>query len=684
MITPTSALRRRSCDGPLSWLPARPAVRYVPGAMPRIAALLVIAACTGPASAPTTGPSSPVATGSAQAPPPRPAVAPTPARFGGRVELVPLEGAFVATRVEQGDDMRCAISREGRIACWGHVENDDDSTAVERRGGLSRPHLLVGIEGAIDVAMEWFYLCVAQREGAGDGGCFVTSDIGRPAPRFPSPPVELASADVTMCARMRDGNVGCFDANGKYTEVAGARGATALACVARGCCALTATGSVCFGDQPPSLPPLTDVTSVAAGHEDGCARTAAGGARCWGKASGLTRTAGVRDVGLDKDRQVCLVLDSKLLHCVGGPVAEIVDVIDLAGECVVTSDGAVRCTGGNDHGELGDGALMLSAVPLQVPGLDQVVEINVAHAQVCARRRDDAMWCWGPAGPVDRGPVGGTFVAAQYVAGCVNTGSSIRCGAMTSDDQWREQRYVPRVKTIKTAAIHRDSTVCVVDARGKLSCRHGMSDAGLDDRWVPLRAPAQIVELAPLAVGFCARHASGKVSCFEDRRYDDDDDYLDKLPTGRLELVKGIDGATKLVTGASEACVIRSDRTVWCWNVPAGRPGEMTALKGATSLAGNDHHLCAVVAGEVWCWGNGFEGQLGDGTGTGRIHPAKLPVRASLPVKAVQVGTGRESTCALDEHGKVWCWGSNRYGQLGPARLPHNRGWSKVLGLGGG
>jgi alpha-tubulin suppressor-like RCC1 family protein len=75
-------------------------------------------------------------------------------------------------------------------------------------------------------------------------------------------------------------------------------------------------------------------------------------------------------------------------------------------------------------------------------------------------------------------------------------------------------------------------------------------------------------------------------------------------------------------------------------------------------------------------------GQLGDGVGTGRIEPAKVPVKAKTSFKAVKVGTGGESTCALDDQASVWCWGANTYGQLGHPRAQGAKGWSKVVGIG--
>jgi hypothetical protein len=576
---------------------------------------------------------------------------------------------------------------DGKVACWGQVEYDDDSVAVERRAGMSTPHLLVGVAGAIDVVHEWFYVCVAQRADAGDGRCFVTNDIDRKPPDFPSPPVELQAGNHGICATMRDGTVGCVDLDGKFTD-AGVRDLSQLTCSDRGCCGITKAGAVaCFGDDRPKLPKLPPASAVVVAHDEGCIRTRAGGAQCWGDdAKTLTRASGVRGVAR-VEYSPCVILDDGTMRCASTRVPEGTGVAAADYSCVLHTAGAVSCTSHNSHGELGDGGTTLSPVPLQVPGVDGVVALNVAHVDVCAVRRDKSLWCWGGSlAPADRGDVGGTPIPAQYVSGCRNTGTSIRCGVPTLGGDWESDSIMPprTVKTIKTAAIHRDGSICLVDGAGAVVCRHGMSEGGVDDRWVPLAAPAAVEELDPLAVGFCARHADGRVSCFVDHRYDNDDDFLETLPAGKLTLVPGIEHATTLVTGQDIACVLTKTSEVWCWRADADapRPWQMSSLTGATALGAGDRHHCAVLRGDVWCWGDGFLGQLGTGGGTGRIQPAKDPVRVKASFKAVQVGTGRESSCALDDQGKVWCWGANTYGQLGQPRVHRADGWSKVVGIG--
>jgi alpha-tubulin suppressor-like RCC1 family protein len=109
-----------------------------------------------------------------------------------------------------------------------------------------------------------------------------------------------------------------------------------------------------------------------------------------------------------------------------------------------------------------------------------------------------------------------------------------------------------------------------------------------------------------------------------------------------------------------------------------------TANDGGALSAGSQH-TCTIVAGVAKCWGNGVYGQLGDGLSTGSGYRSNIPVAVqglSAGVSAVTVGNGH--SCAIDA-GAVKCWGEGFLGQLGGgadnliASLP-----TVVSGLGGG
>jgi alpha-tubulin suppressor-like RCC1 family protein len=103
---------------------------------------------------------------------------------------------------------------------------------------------------------------------------------------------------------------------------------------------------------------------------------------------------------------------------------------------------------------------------------------------------------------------------------------------------------------------------------------------------------------------------------------------------------------------------------------PALRPVAVKGLPGPVeSLAAGADHTCAVVDGSVYCWGANERGELGDGTTASRSTPVAvqgLPGRASaLAVDGPSSSHGR--SCAIVE-GEIWCWGSNLAGLLGDGR----------------
>ncbi|MBU1238569.1 hypothetical protein KKF84_09975 [Myxococcota bacterium] len=83
------------------------------------------------------------------------------------------------------------------------------------------------------------------------------------------------------------------------------------------------------------------------------------------------------------------------------------------------------------------------------------------------------------------------------------------------------------------------------------------------------------------------------------------------------------------------------------------------------SLSMKNLHACALdLSGNAWCWGNNLQGQLGIGTAA---LFAEEPTAVTMPPGRhfVRIATGQYSTCAIDDLGGAWCWGSNDGGQLG-------------------
>ena len=75
-------------------------------------------------------------------------------------------------------------------------------------------------------------------------------------------------------------------------------------------------------------------------------------------------------------------------------------------------------------------------------------------------------------------------------------------------------------------------------------------------------------------------------------------------------------------------------------------------------------HSCALLTnGAVRCWGGNYDGQLGDGSTMPRGDPLGAP-EVLTGVTMLAPG-GADHNCALLTTGRLRCWGTNNYGQIG-------------------
>ena len=90
--------------------------------------------------------------------------------------------------------------------------------------------------------------------------------------------------------------------------------------------------------------------------------------------------------------------------------------------------------------------------------------------------------------------------------------------------------------------------------------------------------------------------------------------------------------------------------------------------EAVTDVAGAGDHLCAVVEGQARCWaGNSYAQSTGEvGSPPGDVYPEDSTA-AALPEKADTVTASEGSSCARGLSGSVYCWGTNRRGELGMA-----------------
>ena len=85
--------------------------------------------------------------------------------------------------------------------------------------------------------------------------------------------------------------------------------------------------------------------------------------------------------------------------------------------------------------------------------------------------------------------------------------------------------------------------------------------------------------------------------------------------------------------------------------VDAAVGGSYGALFWCAVVMGQSGFASDVSTGEVWCWGEGSSGQLGEGSKTDRTTPVQV---MGLEGNATDVDCGYDHACAV-VNASVWC-----------------------------
>ncbi len=144
----------------------------------------------------------------------------------------------------------------------------------------------------------------------------------------------------------------------------------------------------------------------------------------------------------------------------------------------------------------------------------------------------------------------------------------------------------------------------------------------------------------------------------------------------------GLDSKPRTIAAyENHLCAILEDTTVACWgNNASGQAGSAAIgtlpqdptrirdtngvnLVGATLIAVGQQSSCASTATKVYCWGSNAYGQLGVVLEAGTNSFLALEVNSAGTQSARAISLGDRHACLVTN--KIWCWGENTKSQLG-------------------
>jgi len=466
-----------------------------------------------------------------------------------------------------------------------------------------------------------------------------------------------------------------------------------------------------------SLPPLQDIVAIAAGHGHTCALTTGGGVKCWGYnwtgqlGDGTTtdRSTPVDVVGLASGAtaiaagwyHTCALTTGGGVKCWGyngygqlgdGTTTGSSTPVDVVGRasgataiaagwyhtCALTTGGGVKCWGGNERGQLGDGTTTGSRTPVDVVGLASgVAAIAAGWSHTCALTTGGGVKCWGYNGYGQLGD--GTTTGSSTPVDVVGLASG--------------------AAAIAAGEYH----TCALTTGGGVKCwgynwTGQLGDGTRTNRSTPVDVVGLSSGVAAIAAGeyhTCALTAGGGVKCWGANYYGQLGDGTTTDRSTPVDVVGLSSGVAAIAAGGYHTCALTTGGGVKCWGgnecgqlgdgttTGSSTPVDVVGLaSGAAAIAAGEYHTCALTTGDgVKCWGRNSEGQLGDGTTTDRSTPVNV---VGLSSGVAAIAAGGEHTCALTTGGGVKCWGRNSEGQLGDGTTTDHSTPVDVVGLASG
>ena len=580
---------------------------------------------------------------------------------------IPVSNINSAISIRSGNDFSCAQLLDATLSCWG--SNKFDQLGVGADTTSTVPKVVSGIKRNKIVTTGYNHVCAdSQSTDIVDRKvkCWGKNASGQSG-------IGSLRNSVVLPETVRD----------FQTQQLGITTDTAVALSGGGghTCAILSEGSVnCWGSGesgqignstsgpknrakvPVLTSGITTAKAISAGDEHTCALLADSSVQCWG--NNIISQLGI---GSLIDSAVPLTIRDLSARAISAGKSH---------TCAIRTDNSVACWGYNGFGQLGNGQFANSSIPQDVPSI-AVQDVFMGENHTCALIVGGGMKCWGSnvytqlanpvkdssVDPVDTSTTGTSSVVKVGAGGdhtcAILVDKNVQCWGRNRDGQLG-------------IGNKGDSQPLPVSVTG-IGNADDISGGGDHTCAISL-----ILKSGPDGLATSTKQVScwGKNSLGQ-LGNGSTQDVLTPLPTSILSTKPDVT-PEKISSGDKHVCALLSDKTIACWGLnKSGQLGDTTVndaavprlvggslpLTDVADIAAGGGHSCAIVAlGKLKCWGSDSFGQLG-GISFGPFISAPKDVPTASQYKGIALGD--HHTCGLDTNSTVACWGANEFGQLG-------------------
>lgn len=457
----------------------------------------------------------------------------------------------------------------------------------------------------------------------------------------------------------------------------------------------------------------SDVFKVSIGNGFMCAIKTDGDIYCWGLDYAASYSSEDREwIINDQPVNVGHLDNPKDIYSSGGST------------CALSTSGEAFCWGLNDRGQLGLEGVTYQPIPTQI-SLNNIKTMSLGDSHTCAITEDGnfltKLWCWGENknGELGRNPQDLLFSNAPLEVNQLNgepvdiaTGKGHTCAIIQNDGLnsvkcWGDNDegqlgignttdvYEPTDVVNPTDAVEitaGDAFTIILTNDGAIKSWGANTEGQLGNgyffrRQLPINITNELGPLADVVSGenhTCALTELGRVYCWGGNLYGqlgNGNTHYSDLP----ESVIGLDsGVVAISAGPYHNCALLNDSKLKCWgyniagslgtgdsiNESLSTPSFVVNQEGGEPLSGvqkvdtGGWHTCALMLdGKIKCWGSSYFGQVGILPSENDI--VKYPINVNFDGKFVDVTLGLDHTCAIDDKGDAYCWGVNYNGELG-------------------